>query len=117
MRYLFHAFLFALVLAGSLHVTESHMIFQTSTLQALMDGVYDGNMTFQELGRYGDFGIGTFNGLDGEMIGLDGKFYQIKADGRVSPVAGTMKTPLAEVTLFKAGKTYTVEKSFYYDQL
>jgi acetolactate decarboxylase len=116
MRYLFQAFLLALVLAGSLHATESHMIFQTST-QALMDGVYDGNMTFQELGRHGDFGIGTFNGLDGEMIGLDGKFYQIKADGRVSPVAGTMKTPLAEVTLFKAGKTYTVEKSFNYDQL
>jgi acetolactate decarboxylase len=54
MRYLFHAFLLALVLAGSLHATESHMIFQTSTLQALMDGVYDGNMTFQELGRHGD---------------------------------------------------------------
>jgi len=33
------------------------------------------------LKQYGDFGLGTFDGLDGEMIGLEGKFYQVKADG------------------------------------
>jgi len=38
-----------------------------------------------ELKRNGDFGIGTFNALDGEMIGLDGAFYQIKVDGVAYP--------------------------------
>ena len=46
------------------------------------------------LSRYGDFGIGTFNGLDGEMIAFDGAIWQVKSDGkayRVNPA--TAKTP------------------------
>jgi hypothetical protein len=34
-------------------------MFQTSTINALMQGVYDGNTTFKELNSYGDFGLGT----------------------------------------------------------
>jgi acetolactate decarboxylase len=82
-----------------------------------MDGVYDGDLTFAELARHGDFGIGTFDALDGEMIGVDGKFYQIRSDGRVSPVAGAMKTPLAEVTFFKADKIHMIERPVTYQQL
>lgn len=107
----------AFLLIGSLHAAERERLFQTSTLQALMDGVYDGELTFQELGRHGDFGIGTFNGLDGEMIGLEGKFYQVKADGRVSVVAPDMKTPFAEVTFFKATKVHLLEKPLTYREL
>jgi acetolactate decarboxylase len=55
------------------------VLFQTSTLGALLEGVYDGNMTFKELKTHGDLGIGTFNSLDGEMVELAGEFYQIKA--------------------------------------
>ena len=43
-----------------------------------MAGVYDGDLTYQELARHGDFGLGTFEALDGEMIALEGVFYQIK---------------------------------------
>jgi acetolactate decarboxylase len=82
-----------------------------------MDGVYDGDLTYTELARHGDFGIGTFNALDGEMIGLDGKFFQIRSDGRVSPVAGDMRTPFAEVTFFKADGTHMLEKPLTYRQL
>jgi acetolactate decarboxylase len=103
--------------AGSLPGAESRLLFQTSTLQALMAGVYDGDLTFQDLARHGDFGLGTFDALDGEMIGLDGAFYQIKADGKVYPVAGAMKTPFAEVTFFKAGRTDMIEKPLKYQQL
>jgi acetolactate decarboxylase len=117
-RCLFPAFILALCLVGSLHAAQkSHQIFQTSTLQALMDGVYDGDLTFEELARHGDFGLGTFNGLDGEMIGLNGKFYQIRNDGRVTPVARTMKTPFAEVTFFKTTETHQLKKPLTYRQL
>ena len=95
--------------SGALQAAEPRQLFQTSTLQALMAGVYDGDLTFQALARHGDFGLGTFDALDGEMIALDGTFYQIKADGRVSPVAGAMKTPFAAVTFFKAGRTHMIE--------
>lgn len=116
-RSLFPAFLLALVLAGSLHAAESRQVFQTSTLQALMDGVYDGDLTYNELARHGNFGIGTFNALDGEMIGLDGKFFQIRSDGQVSPVPGNMRTPFAEVTFFNANRTQRLGKPLTYQEL
>src|SRR5262245_45786207 len=72
-----------------------HSIFQTSTLDALLDGAYEGDVTFAELARQGDFGIGTLQGLDGEMIALDGDFFVARVDGRVSPVPAETKTPFA----------------------
>ena len=67
--------------SGCAHVQKNDVVFQSSTINALLKGVYDGEVSFGELKRNGDFGIGTFNALDGEMIGLDGTFYQIKVDG------------------------------------
>ncbi|MHC5825828.1 MAG: acetolactate decarboxylase, partial [Nostoc sp.] len=61
--------------------TSSNSLFQTSTISALAVGIFDGNTTFKQLKKYGNFGLGTVNYLDGEMIGLDGKFYQVKSDG------------------------------------
>ncbi|BAP55000.1 alpha-acetolactate decarboxylase AlsD [Thioploca ingrica] len=43
-------------------------VVQVSTIQALLKGIYDGDTTFKQLKQFGDFGFGTFNGLDGEMI-------------------------------------------------
>jgi acetolactate decarboxylase len=103
--------------AGTFGAAEPGRLFQTSTLQALMAGLYDGDLTFQELARQGDFGIGTLDGLDGEMIALEGAFYQIKADGCVSSVPGSMKTPFAAVTFFKAGRTHMIEMPLNYQQL
>ena len=77
-------------------------MFQTSTISALMQGVYDGNTTFKELRSYGDFGLGTVQALDGEMVELDGQFYQVKSDGLVYRLNDSMRTPFAEVTFFKA---------------
>ncbi len=78
-----------------------HALFQTSTIDALLDGNYEGDISFAELKAHGDFGLGTFDALDGEMIGLDGAFYQIRADGRAYEVDGRTKTPFAVVTFFE----------------
>ncbi len=75
-------------------------LFQISTISALMNGVYDGTMTFEDLESHGNFGIGTFEALDGEMVGLDGQFFQVKSDGVAYPVSDSMKTPFAEVAFF-----------------
>lgn len=93
------------------------VLFQTSTISALLEGVYDGEITCHELKQHGDFGIGTFNGLDGEMIELDGKFYQIKADGIAYPVNGSVKTPFAVVTFFDPDRSVTLDKSLNYETL
>ncbi|TFG46024.1 MAG: acetolactate decarboxylase, partial [Dehalococcoidia bacterium] len=65
-----------------------------------LNGVYDGVITLEELQKHGDFGIGTFEGLDGEMVFYDGIFYQVKADGTVNFVSGAVQTPFAAVTFF-----------------
>lgn len=77
-----------------------HSLFQTSLMSALLDGVYDGDMTIGELLGHGGFGIGTFNGLDGEMIVLDGRPWQLRGDGSVASPALSEGTPYAVVTNF-----------------
>jgi acetolactate decarboxylase len=92
-------------------------LFQYSTIQALMEGIYDGDLTFRRLSRHGDFGIGTFNALDGEMIGVNGRFYQIKADGVAYPVAEDARTPFANVAFFKPEKTIKITTPVSYKDL
>ena len=93
------------------------VVFQTSTINALLEGVYEGNVTYKDLKKHGDFGIGTFNGLDGEMIGLEGKFYQIKDDGMAYSVPDTMKTPFAVVTFFKPNEALFLDNTMDCNQL
>jgi acetolactate decarboxylase len=76
-------------------------LYQVSTINALLQGVYDGVETFGELKQHGDFGIGTLDALDGEMVGLDGRFYQVKSNGQVSLLNDAARTPFAAVTFFR----------------
>jgi acetolactate decarboxylase len=74
--------------------------YQTSTITALLAGDYDGDVTCGELLTHGDFGLGTFDGLDGEMIVLDGVVYRAKLDGTIEVVDAAEETPFAVVTFF-----------------
>jgi acetolactate decarboxylase len=76
-------------------------LYQTSLMSALMAGLYEGEMTYGEIRKHGDFGLGTFNDLDGEMVGFDGAFYQLRSDGSARPVTAEQKTPFAVVTFFR----------------
>jgi acetolactate decarboxylase len=80
---------------------DPHVLFQASTIGALLEGAYDGDLSFAELAEHGDLGLGTLNGLDGEMIALDGAFYRADVDGEVNPIAAEAKTPFAVVTRFE----------------
>jgi len=75
-------------------------VTQVNTIDSLLAGVYDGTMTLKELKTYGDFGIGTFDRLDGEMVLLDGVVYQVCADGKVYRPGDDVTTPFAAVTVF-----------------
>ena len=89
---------------------EDQTVFQTSTVNALMEGVSTGDMTMGELKTHGDFGLGTFDGLDGEMIELDGKVFQVRADGHAHPVEDSARTPFATVSFFKADESARVDR-------
>ncbi|MGA9049217.1 MAG: acetolactate decarboxylase [Dehalococcoidia bacterium] len=92
-------------------------LFQVSTISALMQGVYDGSMTLGELRPYGDFGVGTFKDLDGEMLFLDGKFYRAQLDGSIVSVPDDTITPFAEVTFFDHDVTLTPDKAMSLSEL
>lgn len=97
--------------------SSSNTLFQVSTISALLEGVYDGQTTFKTLKQHGDFGLGTFDALDGEMVGLEGKFYQVKTDGVAYPVADGMTTPFATVTFFKPEQSILLQTAMNYEQM
>ncbi|WP_182187872.1 acetolactate decarboxylase [Pectinatus frisingensis] len=84
-------------------------IYQVSTMTALLDGVYDGVLNYDQIKQHGNFGIGTFSHLDGELIGFDGNFYRLRG-GCAVPMVSQDRTPFCTVTYFNPQITYTVDK-------
>lgn len=85
-------------------------LFQLGNASALFSGAIEGNMTYRELRSKGDFGLGTFNSIDGEMVALDGSFYKISQKGETIPVDPNWKTPFVELVKFSQNKTVQFEK-------
>ena len=79
---------------------ERENIAQVALLQSLAQGYFDGTVTVGELRTLGNIGIGTFKGLNGEMILLDGICYQALGDGRVVVAADSEQVPFANATFF-----------------
>jgi acetolactate decarboxylase len=96
---------------------EQHVIFQASTVAALLDGAYDGDVSFAELERHGDHGLGTLNGCDGEMIAVDGRFLRADVEGRLHDVPGSAKTPFAVLTFFAPTHRIEVTEQLTQDEL
>lgn len=79
---------------------QSATIYQVALLQSLTQGYYDGIIKVSELKEHGDIGIGTFAGVNGEMIVLDGKVYQALGDGTVKEADNNETVPFSNVTFF-----------------
>lgn len=78
-----------------------HTLFSVSTSAALVEGLYQGALRISHLLEHGDFGIGTFINLDGEMVVLEGRAYQIAAGIPVRIAPPDTLIPYAVVTRFK----------------
>jgi len=76
------------------------VIYQTSLMSALLHGVYDGKTTVSRLLEKGDFGLGTFNQLDGELVAFDRQVWQLRADGSARPARPEQQSPFAVMTFF-----------------
>jgi acetolactate decarboxylase len=75
-------------------------VFQVSTLDALSLGLYQGIYAVGALKKQGDFGLGTFEGIDGEMTILNGHFYHFRSDGVVTEEPDRSRVPFAVITTF-----------------
>ncbi len=96
---------------------DRETLFQIAAFNTFSNGQYEGYMSYAELAKHGDFGIGTFDGLDGEMIALDGVFYQIPVDGKPIQADPAMKAPYATVIFFEADHTFHVDGAMNYTKL
>lgn len=107
----------ALALAGCAGQAERNVLWQTATVSALLEGVYDGEVTVAELLEHGDLGLGTFDALDGEMVVVDGTVYQVAGDGKVHRPPPETRTPFAAVTFFDADRVLTADGAIEFDDL
>lgn len=96
---------------------QDRQVFQYSTINALMEGLYQGTISYGELFEHGDFGLGTFDALDGEMVAVDGHFYQIKQDGKLSVVSAEQTAPFAVLVKFRPDLKFKVDSALDYHQL
>lgn len=86
-------------LARELGVSQ-HTLFQVSTSSALVQGVYQGCVKLSDILQHGDFGLGTFESLDGEGVLFEGVAWHARSDGSLKRVALTETTPFWVVTRF-----------------
>jgi acetolactate decarboxylase len=96
---------------------REHALFQTSTIDALLDGHYDGDVTIAELLERGDLGLGTLDGCDGELVVLDGRAWQARLDGSLAELAPDALTPFAVVVPFHADRRLALEAPLDFDSL
>jgi acetolactate decarboxylase len=94
-----------------------HTLFQVSTSGALVQGIYERAVSSCFLLNYGDFGLGTFENLDGEMVVLDGAIYQARSDGKVLNITDDVGTPFAVVTHFTADQDQTIESASSFEEI
>ena len=92
-------------------------MFQVSTLQALVAGYTRSVVTVQELERLGNVGLGTFEGVDGEMILLDGVCYRACQDGTVARPAPGVGVPFASVASVQGGTSFELGEAAGIDAL
>ncbi|NUQ63100.1 MAG: acetolactate decarboxylase [Pirellulales bacterium] len=91
-------------------------IYLCAPVNALVEGIFEQNVSLAELKQHGDFGLGTFNDLDGELVMLDGTVYQITAEGRVAVIEDEQAlTPFACVTHYHPISHDELDQELTYD--
>ena len=85
------------------------VVYQVGTIGSLLAGVYEGDVSIDDLSNIGNFGLGTFDGANGEMLAFDNNFYRVDAHGNAHRVKN-MNTPFAVVTNFTATNLYELEE-------
>lgn len=81
---------------------DKETVYQISLLQGLTLGDYYGSVTVAELKGKGDIGIGTFEGVNGELIMLDGEVYRATSEGAIEVAPDDETIPFANVTFFNS---------------
>ena len=90
---------------------------QVSILQALSQGDFMGSISVADLRTLGDTGIGTFDGLEGELIMVGGDVFQARADGLTVAATDAMTVPFADVTFMDSEMIFELEAPLTFNGL
>jgi len=82
-------------------------LYQISTSSALVEGVYSGSVCSSVILEHGDFGLGTFENLEGEMVILNGEIYQVAET--VHHRTDDFLVPFAAITHFRAKSSFEID--------
>jgi len=100
-------------------VKTDDLIYHYSVLKALDNGVLEGSMKVTDLMKLGDHGLGTFNGLNGEMVVINHTVYRVTPGGEVVEAGDDILIPYTIVSFFESEKSITLDgdENLDYDNL
>ena len=78
-----------------------HTLYQLALFQSVALGEYYGCRTVAQFKEHGDFGMGIFEAVNGELIMLDGVVYQALYDGSVAVPADDCLIPYGNAAFFE----------------
>ena len=102
---------------NSSNLSDRDTLTQYSTINALLNKVYEGEFTVKEVKEHGDFGLGTFNSMNGEMVVFNGQVYRVSADGITREPGDNEKIPFTTVTYFKTDLKFDIDSGISFDSL
>lgn len=84
---------------------DKETVYHMYTANSVIQGKFDGQITIDELLKHGNFGLGTLNGLNGEMIIYNGIAYSANHKGELRIIDKNEQTPFAAITHFTNSKS------------
>ena len=96
-------------------MSDTPSVFISSPIAALVEGIYHSTTTVGDLRKKGNLGIGTFNGLDGEMVYLDGRCYCLRPNEEAIEVGDDVKTPFAMCIDFSGPLSEEINRQVAFD--
>ena len=98
-------------------VAKTDNIYQYGTMQKFLDRNFDGSLTIKELKKHGDFGLGTYNGVNGEMVVSEGRVYRILPSGEPFEVSEAELSPYTVVKFFEADTSFALNYTMSLEEL
>jgi len=84
-------------------------VHQYAPTVGLLNSIYTGNQTPEEMVAKGNMGIGTVNDLDGELIAVDGVVYAIDAAGGITKAPKELESPNMTMINFQPKTTIEIK--------
>ena len=88
---------------------HSDAIYQYSSKHGLLTNNYVGALTVKTIKEKGNFGLGTFNFVDGEMVIYDGNVYQVTTESKLNNMPDNALSPFVVTKFFSPDTFFSIK--------